>query len=58
MKPKNFGLLLKIAGFKPSKSGAIRLWDGLRLKTDTERVDVAIPLESQLAASPASAVLQ
>jgi putative DNA primase/helicase len=32
LKPKAFGVLLKIAGFKPSKSDGVRYWNGLRLK--------------------------
>jgi hypothetical protein len=32
---KAFGLALKTAGFKPSKSNRVRYWNGLRLKRTT-----------------------
>ncbi|MFZ4438579.1 MAG: DNA primase family protein [Syntrophales bacterium] len=32
LKQKAFGVLLKVAGFRPSKSDGVRFWNGLRLK--------------------------
>ncbi len=45
--PKAFGLMLKTAGFKASKSNSVRYWNGLRLKSTSKPATDAKVEEAQ-----------